>query len=366
MNIFERMFYSMFKLRRYGELIQTSMLKVVLYGIFMWSLTIAVISGVTYTLFVAEYGTIERAVEAGIPDFHLKDGVLTMDKPIFLNEGRNYVNVDTSHAGAFLKDGLDAQKIKEMSKVYDRMIIADQERIVTADNGRITEMYYRDVFSGEYVKKDFYNFISPLFIPILVTSFLFSVVFYFMLLLLFSFIETGFSRVFGLQPTFSTVFKVAVHASTPVCFFLLLSFFFGFDSFAVNWFAVILIFMATHMALMYMQRQEQVIQARKREETEAEARWQEESYAGENVLHQSDVKDPLEAWGQNMPDSSQKELEDRKEGDLPFSRNTEDGAANAFRQGEMSQQDSKSHYVRHQPEVLTPSSGWSFGEDDRN
>ncbi len=329
MNLFKRMHYSMYNIKKYGELIQASMFQTILYGMFILGLTIAVLFGTVYIAFRTTYGSVDRMIETEIPEFELKDQSLYLKEPYFVNDGTNFVYLDTGDPGAF--GGLHMNRIEQMADEYANLIIADKDRMVfRMMGGTLSVVEFRNLPEGEhYSKQDILETI-PLIRGVLIASFVFMgilmMAFYFIMLFLISVAEHIFSSIFGIRHTIPTIFKVAIHASTPVCVFFLISLFFGFSSYYVNWVMIIMLFITMQMALRHI-------------------RYEREMYDEQKTAMQG---------------------EERKDGkEMTLLKDENHTLLQDVSQPEDSQSEKEDGYRRHQPDVIIPSSGWSFGSDEQ-
>lgn len=318
MNVLKRMYYAIFRPKKYPELIRIGIFRVILYGLFVSGLTAFLLIGMSYLTFRKSYGTLEQAIETSFPDFQIKNKQLYVEQPILYNANPIYVNVDTGEPGAF--DGLSIDKISEMSRDYMSMLIADREKAVIYSGGRLMQLKFSDMNEQEVVtKQDILNeipFIKGVIVAAMVFLTLFMMGFYLLFIAFVSLAETAFSQILGTKQKFGTIFKVAVHAGTPICLLFFISSVFGFNTEWFQWAMLLSFFLMIQTGLRH--------------------------------VHQKNIAQPA-----------------------PMDTSSNQGAEPSFRENRERDANAKERerqYMEHKkesPDVIHPSSGWSFGQDQQ-
>lgn len=321
MNVFQKMYFSIFRLREYTRLLQDRMFSTLFYGAFILSLTFGLVMGHGIFNLRSEIGDLSTMIERYVPDFEIIDGKMSMKEEIIYNQRGWYINIDTSEEGAFFE--LTEKKLHEMTKDYGFMLLIDREKLLLANPIQFRIFYFSDL-TKEYFSKEHLIQMVPMIRNQLILAgvlmFFMMLVFYFSVLAFFTLLAKMYSSFIRRMISFKNVYKISIYASTLPCLLILVSNFLPFPIPYFSYFVVYIMFFIMQRAIVGLDRNVKSFEIRSEED--------------------------LEKLFQILREESKKNILEKKEdGNIIKNTNIEE---------------KKDTYVRHQPDVIVPSSGWSF------
>lgn len=339
MNIFKKMYYACLKPKSYKELIKSSTPKTFLYGLFIFFMTFIIIAFYNVLVIRSNYGSLSEIIKKNVPEFTLENGKLSVEKEILYNNNGIYVNIDTSKEGAFAE--LNDDKIKRMVADYSSVMIIDSSRAVLANQLQYNEIDFSKL-SGSFNKAKLLEVVPEirnLIILTLALTFVFLLIMYYVVLFFFAFISSLYAFFSKKIIRFNDLYKMAIYASTLPCIILIVN---DILPFRIMFLPYILIYIILFLMQRAISGVDSMIKAY-------------------SIKNEEDFKNMLndlrnDAKKDNIPD----DIIDKELGKIP-------SYSQLVGEKEVStEENTEEHYRRNQPEVIKPSSGFSFGKTSEN
>ena len=337
MNIFKKMYYACLKPRKYKELIRTSVPKTFLYGLFIFFMTFIIITLCNVLIIRSNYGSLSEIIKKNVPEFTLENGKLSVEKEILYNNNGMYINIDTTKEGAFAELNDD----KRMVADYSSVIIIDSSRAVLANQLQYNEIDFSKL-SGSFNKSKLLEVVPEirnLIILTLALTFVFLLIMYYVVLLFFAFISSLYAFFSKKIIRFNDLYKMAIYASTLPCIILIVN---DILPFRIMFLPYILIYIILFLMQRAISGIDSIVKAY-------------------SIKNEEDFKKMLndlrnDAKKDNIPD----DIIDKELGKIP-------SYSQLVGEKEVStEENTEEHYRRNQPEVIKPSSGFSFGKTSEN
>lgn len=209
-GIFRKFIYSLYKPKAYNEFLKQSTGKAILY-IFLLSLVLGVINSLFIIIPINSVkSSFQDDFSENIPDFQLKDGVLSIDAdmPIKYVEDENIVYVDTENP-------IDPNIIDE----YETGFLITSDSMIVKQNGIEQSISFNTMDSEFVLNKDTLIDLIPLTINLIIVFFLILYpIFIFIQKLLFAAILALFGILIGniLKKTlsYSECFRLSLYSLT--------------------------------------------------------------------------------------------------------------------------------------------------------
>lgn len=158
MNLFKEMLYAIISPAAYQDFLKNKKFKIFCYGtvllIFYFLLTIVVPFG----RFQLVHGGITGVVERYVPEFAYEDGILWVEEPIEMDDGLNYIQIDTSPE--FYLD--DVGDYNTRFAGYRNVLITDGFELLAKSEGQYARAALEDVLGYDNYDNDSINAVLPI------------------------------------------------------------------------------------------------------------------------------------------------------------------------------------------------------------
>ena len=150
LNIFAEMIHSIYDIPAYAKFLKNRMGRTILYGFVLCLFYFLTTTGLSAVLSAGMAGSTENVLSGLIPDFSLKDGVLTIDKPIELKEYDDY------QGGIYLKIDTSGDWVEEISDVdllaFNRVVLVDGRHILVKEGDETIRSSLGELELGNWTK----------------------------------------------------------------------------------------------------------------------------------------------------------------------------------------------------------------------
>lgn len=217
MNIFAELWHSITSIKSYAGFVKQSRKRTFFYGLLVTTVYVMITTVVPMAVAWGPAGNIQAIVEMFIPDFKLEDGRLWVEKTIQIKQyddylGGIYVDIDTSREAASAVTDVDLL-------MFDHVLIADAEHLVTRYDGRIIRMTFKEMEIGDWTRA---TLLKQLF-PYIKQALLYALVFLLLIEYAGFYLGAWFVACFGAimgailkyKISFREQYNLAVHARTP-------------------------------------------------------------------------------------------------------------------------------------------------------
>jgi len=223
MNVFKEIIYSIYNYKYYPNFLKNKKSKVFWVGVLLVTLyfLITMIFPATIRHFII--GGIADAIEENVPDFSLKDGILSIDKSFEFEEGDTLVYIDTSPDFVFY----EMDEMEEALEDYRQVILMDSEKVIIKDSGEIQQMYY-DALGLDFERDDLMKFVPYVYAFIIIfwiIAYIWDVAVFFFGVLFIAIIGMIIASCMKKQITFGQIYMMGVYSRTlPLMIKALVSF----------------------------------------------------------------------------------------------------------------------------------------------
>lgn len=217
MRVFKEIFWSIFKVDNYKELIKNKTGMLAVY-VSMLSL-LAIIATVLSMAFgiQAKGGGFAQFIEESVPEFGIVEGRIWVDERYVIDDAEHgtFIYVDT-------EEGLDRYKY-DLDKIIDEykmVMIVDSEGIISKSNNQITNLRASDIdtdihFTADDIKASM-KYIYIAIVIILLLVYLFMILGYFFNALIYAIFGIAIAAAFKVKMKFSSLYKICIYAKTAV------------------------------------------------------------------------------------------------------------------------------------------------------
>lgn len=156
MNVFTEMAHAVYDVKSYPEFLKDRKRKTFLFGfllaLFYFALTVMIPVG----QFKMATGGIINMLDVYLPDFELRDGKLFVDGVFELEEGNSYIYVNTEEGYQ-----INESQLRERMLNYEALVVADSERLVFQNHGRIQYLDFADLGTSYMTKSIMLKMFRP-------------------------------------------------------------------------------------------------------------------------------------------------------------------------------------------------------------
>lgn len=213
MNVFKQMIWSVAGVKKYPILMKLRAGRCVRYMLFLTFIYAFCLTVVPGTRFLAEAGGLHAIIDEYVPEFQLKDGVLTMEETYNLDENGLLVFVDTEYA--WLSE-YSSDDIYSLANNYEGVLLIDSEGWVVKSNREVNATSFKQL-GLECSKSDLHGWVKYVYVImgiVLLLAWLGSAFTFLFGALFVALAGMIIKSVLRVNITFGQVFKLSVYAKT--------------------------------------------------------------------------------------------------------------------------------------------------------
>ncbi len=139
MNVFSKMVHSVYDTRCYRQFLEDKKGKTFLFGFLLVMIYFMVTIMAPFMRFQLSTGGFMNLMNEAVPDFSVKNGMISVARPLEYHEGSTYIFVDTHDC--YLED----EDIAPFLRRNNQVVILDSRRAVIKNNGQTQEILYEDL-----------------------------------------------------------------------------------------------------------------------------------------------------------------------------------------------------------------------------